>query len=251
MLLEVLLTLSKYLSFLSSFAFVGLLLAMSLLTVNTEGNFSANSLALRRKASLIGLIWFFSSFSYIIATLADILGVSFTDALDITTVRSFVSQILIGRYLLAQTLAAFIVGYLILRPSAITITTEFPLIEEGNEIVVTDPNGKRVDTGILTVLGTDAVAEMKPLETSGLYKVTYLLLAEADIPLEGSYTFTYSAVVISTPSASATPQPSASATSEPVGSNFGTNLFVIFLLGLSILVLIGMGAYARKIFKEK
>jgi len=136
-------------------------------------------------------------------------------------------------------------------PSAITITTEFPLIEEGNEIIVTDPNGKRVDTGILTVLGTDAVAEMKPLETSGLYKVSYLLLAEADIPLEGSYTFTYSAIVISTPSASAVPQPSASATSEPIGSNFGTNLFVIFLLGLSILVLIGMGAYARKIFKER
>ena len=136
-------------------------------------------------------------------------------------------------------------------PSAITITTEFPLIEEGNEIIVTDPNGKRVDTGILTVLGTDAVAEMKPLETSGLYKVSYLLLAEADISLEGSFTFTYSAVVLSTPSASATPQPSASATSEPVGSNFGTNLFVISLLGISILVLVGMGAYARKIFKEK
>jgi len=136
-------------------------------------------------------------------------------------------------------------------PSAITITTEFPLIEEGNEIVVTDPNGKRVDTGILTVLGTDAVAEMKPLETSGQYKVSYLLLSEADVPLEGSYTFTYSAVVLSTPSASAIPQPSVSATAEPVGSNFGTNLFVIFLLGLSILVLVGMGAYARKIFKEK
>lgn len=136
-------------------------------------------------------------------------------------------------------------------PSAVTITTEFPLIEEGNEIVVTDPNGKRVDTGILTVLGTDAVAEMKPLETSGLYKVSYLLLAEADLPLEGSFTFTYSAVVISTPSASAIPQPSASSTAEPVGSNFGTNLFVIFLLGVSFLVLIGMGAYARKIFKER
>ena len=136
-------------------------------------------------------------------------------------------------------------------PSAITITTEFPLIEEGNEIVVTDPNGKRVDTGILTVIGTDAVAEMKPLETSGLYKVTYLLLSDADIPLDGSFTFTYSAVVISTPTPSAIPQPTVSATSEPVGSNFGTNLFVIFLLGLSILVLIGMGAYARKIFKEK
>jgi hypothetical protein len=44
---------------------------------------------------------------------------------------------------------------------------------------------------------------------------------------------------------------SASATAQPVGSNFGTNLFVIFLLGLSILVLVGMGAYARKIFKER
>ncbi len=136
-------------------------------------------------------------------------------------------------------------------PSAITITTELPLIEEGNEIGVTDPNGKRVDTGILTVIGTDAVAEMKPLETSGLYKVTYLLLSDSDVPLDGSFTFTYSAVVLSTPSASATPQPTVSPTSEPVGSNFGTNLFVIFLLGLSILVLIGMGAYARKIFKEK
>jgi hypothetical protein len=92
---------------------------------------------------------------------------------------------------------------------------------------------------------------MKPLETSGVYKVSYLLLSEGDIPLEGSYTFTYSAVVLSTPSASAAPQPSASATSEPAGSNFGTNLFVIFLLGLSILILIGMGAYARKIFKER
>ena len=113
--LEVLLTLSKYVTFLSSFAFVGLLLAMSLLTVNTDGNLSANSLVLRRKASLIGLFWFFSSFIYIIATLADILGVSFTDALDMTTVRSFVSQVLIGRYLLVQTLVAFLAGYLILR----------------------------------------------------------------------------------------------------------------------------------------
>jgi len=113
--LEVLLTLSKYLTFLSSFAFVGLLLAMSLLTVNAEGSLSANSLALRRKASLIGLIWFLTSLTFIIATLADILGVSFTDAIDMTTVRSFVSQILIGQYLFAQTLVAFFAGYLILR----------------------------------------------------------------------------------------------------------------------------------------
>jgi putative copper resistance protein D len=113
--LEVLLTLSKYLTFLSSFAVVGLLLAMSFLNVNSEGNLSVSSQALRGKASLIGLLWFFSSGTFIIATLANILGVGFIDALDVTTLRSFVSQIPIGRFLLAQTLFAFLVGYLILR----------------------------------------------------------------------------------------------------------------------------------------
>lgn len=138
-------------------------------------------------------------------------------------------------------------------PSAVTITTELPLIDEGNDIIVTDPSGKRVDTGILTVLGTEAVAEMKPLVVSGVYTVTYLLLAEADFPLEGSFTFNYSAIAISTPTASAAPAPApiSSTPSQPSGSNFATNAFVIFLLGLSVLVLVGMGAYARKIFKEK
>jgi copper resistance protein C len=92
---------------------------------------------------------------------------------------------------------------------------------------------------------------MKPLVTSGIYTVTYMLLAEADLPLEGSFTFNYSAVVLTTPSASAVPEPTTSAPTQQTGSNLATNIFVIFLLGLSILVLIGMGAYARKIFKER
>jgi methionine-rich copper-binding protein CopC len=136
-------------------------------------------------------------------------------------------------------------------PSAVTITTELPLLDEGNDIIVTDPTGKRVDTGILTVLGNEAVAEMKPLVTSGIYTVTYMLLADADLPLEGSFTFNYSAVVLSTPTATAAPEPAESTPAQPTGSDFATNLFVIFLLALSILILIGMGAYARKIFKER
>ena len=126
--LEVMLTISKYLTFVSSFAFVGLLLAMSVLTLNTEGSLSANSLTLRRKASLIGLIWFFSSLTFIIATIAEILDVRFTDALDMTTVRSFVSQILLGQYLFAQTLVAFLAGYLILRVKRVIPTLIILLI---------------------------------------------------------------------------------------------------------------------------
>ena len=126
--LEVLLTISKYLTFVSSFAFVGLLLAMSVLTLNTEGSLSANSLTLRRKASLIGLIWFFSSLTFIIATIAEILDVRFTDALDMTTVRSFVSQIILGQYLFAQTLVAFFAGYFILRVKRVIPTLIILLI---------------------------------------------------------------------------------------------------------------------------
>ena len=126
--LELLLTISKYLTFLSSFAFVGLLLSMSVLTHNNEGSLSKNSLALRRKASLIGLTWFLSSGTFLIATLADILGVGFTDAMDTTTIRSFISQVLIGRYLLAQTLVAFLVGYLILRLKRVIPTLVLLLI---------------------------------------------------------------------------------------------------------------------------
>ena len=126
--LDVLLTFSKYLTFLSSFAFVGLLLAMSVLTLNTEGGLSANSLALRRKASMLGLIWFLSSLIFFVATLAEILGAGFTDALDTQTMRSFVSQIFLGRYLLAQTFVAFLVGYVILRVKRVIPTLILLLI---------------------------------------------------------------------------------------------------------------------------
>ena len=42
-------------------------------------------------------------------------------------------------------------------PSAITITTEVPLMGEGNEVTVTDPSGARVDDGALTIDGASAV----------------------------------------------------------------------------------------------
>ena len=36
-------------------------------------------------------------------------------------------------------------------PSAVTITTELPLLDVGNEITVTDPTGARVDDGALSI----------------------------------------------------------------------------------------------------
>lgn len=131
-------------------------------------------------------------------------------------------------------------------PSAVTITTELPLMDMGNEVSVTDPTGARVDDGTLTIAGTDVLVGLKPITQSGIYKVTYSLLAENDVPLTGSFTFNFSAPVMETPRV-------VEPTTEPEvnGSNFGTNVFVIGMLVVSAGVLIAMALYARKLFKGR
>ena len=112
---DAVLAITKYLSFISSFAVVGFLLAMSFLLLNRDGALAESALALRKKASLVGLLWFISSALYISASLAQILDTPFTQALDLTSLRSFISQVALGRYLFTQTIIAFIVGFLLSR----------------------------------------------------------------------------------------------------------------------------------------
>ena len=131
-------------------------------------------------------------------------------------------------------------------PSAVTISVEITPMDMGNEITVTDPAGRRVDDGTLTVAGNDIVIGMKPITDAGSYKVSYNILSEMDVPLVGSFEFNFSATSISTPEEVA---PSTPAKVE--GSDFGTNLFVIGLLVASFVVLVTLALYARKIFKER
>ena len=88
---------------------------MAFLLINNDGSLKEVSLKLRQKASLIALLWFASSTIFLITTFANILDTSFSDALDMTSLQSFVSQVSVGRYLFIQTLAAFLVGYFLLR----------------------------------------------------------------------------------------------------------------------------------------
>ena len=57
-------------------------------------------------------------------------------------------------------------------PSAVTITVEITPMDMGNEVTVTDPSGRRVDDGTLTVAGNDLIVGMKPITQSGFYKVS-------------------------------------------------------------------------------
>ena len=136
-------------------------------------------------------------------------------------------------------------------PTNVTVTGNVALIADApdaNSITVTDPNGVRVDDGTITISDVSATVGIRPLVETGMYTVTYFLLSEGEIPLEGSFTFKYQAPsVIST--ANPTPEPTQSQT--PASSSWGTNFFVILLLLLAVLVTVGLSLYARKLFAER
>jgi len=133
-------------------------------------------------------------------------------------------------------------------PNVVSVTGQLPLIDAANSMEVTDPQGKRVDDGVLAIDGASAVIGLKTLKVSGVYTVTYSLFAENDVPLEGSFRFTFAA-----PSEITTPQPipveSTSAKAEV--NDWGTNAFVIGLLVVAFFVLVLLSLYARKIYRER
>ena len=104
------LTLSfKFLQLAGSFAAVGSLLAMAFLLLDVGGRFSTSSEKLRSLLKISALVWFIGSIGTIVLTLATILASSIQDALDLTVLRSFVTQITLGKYLAIQALVALVV----------------------------------------------------------------------------------------------------------------------------------------------
>ncbi len=133
-------------------------------------------------------------------------------------------------------------------PSSVTLTTQLPLLPDANELTVTDPAGTRVDDGTIMVDGVSASVGLSALTETGIYRVSYLLYSEGDVPLEGSFTFSYSAPSVISPS-DPTPTPTQSQT--PASSSWGTNVFIIFILIVAFFVLIGLSLYARKLFRDR
>lgn len=131
-------------------------------------------------------------------------------------------------------------------PSAITITTELPLMDAGNEVAVTDPTGVRVDDGALTIDGANAVIGLKQLVKTGIYTVKYSLYSENDLPLVGKFTFNFAE-----PTVVATVAPVPTKSPTPSGNNLGTTIFVLGLLAAAIVVTIALSLYARKLYRER
>lgn len=136
---------------------------------------------------------------------------------------------------------------LTMAPSAVTLTTDTPLANLGSEIKVTDPKGRQVDDGALTIDGTSAVIGLLTLTESGIYNVEYSLVSDTDIPLVGTYTFSYNA-----PDQVTKPKPTQTKDATVQSkSNVGTTIFVILIGVAGLLVAIGLILYGKKLYNER
>ena len=134
-------------------------------------------------------------------------------------------------------------------PSAITLNTQDVVMDAGNTVTVTDPQGASVDDGTLTVNATTIVAGLKLMTVSGVYTVSYSLLTNNDVPLQGTYTFTFNAPsVISSPTI-ATPSPTA--TEVPASAGIGVPVLIVGLIVAVVAVFLFLVYYAWKLIKKK
>jgi methionine-rich copper-binding protein CopC len=133
-------------------------------------------------------------------------------------------------------------------PSVVTIITELPIMDDGSEVIVTDPSGIRVDDGSISIADNEAVVGLINLTQIGIYTVSYTFLAENDIPLTGSFRFNFNEPQVIAP---VTPQPTPTQTTTPTGNDVGTNLFVFGLLLASLIVTVVLARYARKLYSER
>jgi putative copper resistance protein D len=102
-------TVNKSLLILSACLLVGVLLSFGFLLIEHGGKLQSSAEKLRKFGELAAGIWLLTSFLEITITLANILDSSLGSALEPTTFRSFITQVDLGRFLFAQTIAAVIV----------------------------------------------------------------------------------------------------------------------------------------------
>ena len=117
----------KFLSSIAAFATIGVLIAMAFLVLDEKGKLSESGEKLRRYLTLSASWWVFGACGHIVFTLAQILATPVSGALDPTVLRSFITQITLGRYLAFQALISLVVLFISFKASKI-LTIIFTLL---------------------------------------------------------------------------------------------------------------------------
>lgn len=102
-------TINKFIGTTASFAVVGSLLAMGFLFLDNQGKLSTSTEKIRNFVGASALVWLLASIFSVVITISGILGEPLSAALDLTTLRSFLTQITLGQYMFFQICAAIIV----------------------------------------------------------------------------------------------------------------------------------------------
>jgi putative copper resistance protein D len=99
----------KFLNLIGGFATVGALLSMAFLVINKGGFLTTSGERVRGLLKISSTIWVVGALGTILFTLAQILGTTFSDVFDLTVIRSFITQISLGKCLAFQALIATVV----------------------------------------------------------------------------------------------------------------------------------------------
>lgn len=108
--LDITLATSKFIYLVSGTLTIGFLLTLTFLVPNQKGLIRPETYPIQNRIRLLSVTWLVSTLIFIVATLAEILEVQLLEALDVTSLRSFLTQIDLGRFLAFQALAALVVA---------------------------------------------------------------------------------------------------------------------------------------------
>ena len=173
--------------YLLAFATIGALLSTSIFIPNNEGALTQFGFAVKKKASLLATLWFLSAFIAAILKVADILGGSLTDALDATTLTSYLTQTSLGKSMFFQivVIAAVVISLpLIKRALPILIITGAALIALIAPIFQSHAAANGSHALAVGALVTHVIA--LTLWVGGLFGI---LLAPKELRIKGLYRF--------------------------------------------------------------
>ena len=122
-LVDLILNSSKFIYLLSQTLTIGFLLTLTFFAINIDGKIREEHLVIRRRIFVTAWIWFATTVIFLIATLASILEIDFTNALDPTMLKSFILQVSLGKFLAIQATGALIVALCSVRLKRVTFTT--------------------------------------------------------------------------------------------------------------------------------
>ncbi|AAZ54336.1 hypothetical protein JCM3263A_23700 [Thermobifida fusca] len=139
-------------------------------------------------------------------------------------------------------------------PEKVVLTFNAEVLEGGNGIVVTGPDGTNYASGDVVIDGVEASIDLEPLTQPGEYTVEYRIISADGHPLSDTFTFTVDESAIPEPTESPaaeqpeeeepTPAPAETEGTESEDSTSTTGVGLSGPLGAILGIVLGIGVIA-------